>query len=82
MNPITSSNLRQLLHSTAVAIVGATLALVLMGQRPILREQYQVINVNAGQNPALLQTQLNELGDQGWKVRTSVGNWVILAADR
>ena len=53
-----------------------------MGQRPMLQEQYRIISVNTGENPAFLQTKLNELGAEGWKVRSAVGNWLVLAADR
>ncbi|HET6409195.1 MAG TPA: hypothetical protein VFG14_15005 [Chthoniobacteraceae bacterium] len=79
----TDTNLpKSLLHSAAVAIVIVTGALLLMGQRAAQREQYRVITVAAGENPAVLQTQLNELGAEGWKVRSGVGNWLVLAADR
>jgi hypothetical protein len=77
-----SLNLKQLIHVAAVAIVSSTAALMLMGQRSASKEQYQVLNVALGQNPAAFQTQLNDLGDQGWKVRTSIGNWIVLAAER
>ena len=69
-------------RSAALAIVSVTAALLLMGQRPMLREQYRVISVQSGENPAVLQTQLNELGAQGWKVRSGVGNWLVLASDQ
>jgi hypothetical protein len=77
-----SIKLEKLLHTAAIAIVSVTAALMLMGQRVTIREQYRVINVNVGENPNLLQTQLNDLGNEGWKVRSSVGNWIVLAAER
>jgi hypothetical protein len=82
MNANTSSNLKHLLHVIAIAIVSATVAMLLMGQRTVSKEQYRVLNVIVGENPMAFQTELNSLGDQGWKVRSSVGNWIVLAADR
>jgi hypothetical protein len=82
MQPNTSFNLRQLLHICAVAIVSATAAILLTGQRAIPQEQYLVLNVVFGENPAAFQAQLNELGSQGWRVRATVGQWVILAGER
>lgn len=82
MQQNTSFNLRQLLHVCAVAIVSATAAILLTGQRAIPQEQYIVINVVFGESPTAFQAQLNELGSQGWRVRTTVGQWIILAAER
>jgi hypothetical protein len=74
-------NLKHLLHVAAVAIVSVTGSLVLMGQQTVSREQYKVINVNAGQNMAIFERELNDLANSGWKVRSSIGNWVILVAE-
>jgi hypothetical protein len=75
-------NLKHLLHVAAVAIVSVAASLVLMGQQTVSREQYKVINVNTGQNMAIFERELNELANSGWKVRSSIGNWVILVAER
>jgi len=77
-----SKLLEKLLHSAALVVVSVTGAILLMGQRPVSGEQYRIISVNTGENPAFLQTKLNELGAEGWKVRSAVGNWLVLAADR
>lgn len=75
-------HLKQLTHVAAVAIVSSTAAVLLMGQRALPREQYLVVNVTLGQNQAGFQAELNELGNQGWRVRASVGNWLVLASER
>lgn len=82
MQKNTYFNLKQLIHIAAVAIVSVTAALMLTGQRVVPREQYLVLNVTLGQNPAAFQAELNDLGNQGWKVRSSVGNWIVLAGER
>jgi hypothetical protein len=81
MQPNTFS-LRHIIHIAAVAIVSTTAAVILMGQRSVSREQYLILNMSAGQNPATVQAELNELGNQGWKVRTSAGSWLVLASER
>lgn len=58
------------------------------GMEPTLvgqREQYRVLDTsrlmvpNAQAGAATLETALNEMAAQGWRVRASVGNTVILA---
>ena len=41
-------------------------------------EQYKVISVATVQSPQQLEQQLNQLGADGWKVRTSIGAFVVL----
>jgi hypothetical protein len=83
MSAKSSLNLNHLLHVAAVAIVSATSAVMLMGQRPAVpKEQYKLVSVSAGQPFTQIESQLNNLGDQGWKVRAGVGNWIVLASDR
>ena len=44
----------------------------------IVAEQYKVIEMNS--TPAFLEKTINQLGKEGWKVRTSInGTYLILA---
>lgn len=42
-------------------------------------EQYKIVNVSAfrGSYPAI-EAALNQLGEQGWKVRMTIGNGVVM----
>lgn len=79
------------------ALLGASLALLaLLAILPIVRqeakaagpsggakEQYYVFDAAGGPDAAReLQTKLNRLGDEGWKVRTSVFTFLVLAKDK
>jgi hypothetical protein len=78
-----SFHLKQLIHVAAVAIVSSTAAVMLMGQTAAVpKEQYRLVNISAGQNAPQIQTELNDLANQGWRVRAGVGNWIVLAGER
>jgi hypothetical protein len=56
---------------------------MLMGQRAVVnKETYTLLNINAGEPAAQVQAEINQLADQGWRVRAGVGNWLVLAAER
>jgi hypothetical protein len=83
MSAKSSFDLKQLLHVVAVAIVSSTAAVMLMGQKAVVnKETYTVLNINAGESAPQVQAELNQLADQGWRVRAGVGNWLVLAAER
>jgi hypothetical protein len=83
MSAKSSFHLKQLLHVVAVAIVSSTAAVMLMGQKAVVnKETYTLLNINAGEPAAQVQAEINQLADQGWRVRAGVGNWLVLAAER
>jgi hypothetical protein len=78
-------------NTTKAALLGAAItALVVISFSPLFTantkaadsaggEQYKVIYISDTRNPAVLEAELNKLGQEGWKVRTSLVGWVILA---
>ena len=78
-------------NTTKAALLGAAItALVVISFSPLFTantkaadsasgEQYKVIYISDTRNPAVLEAELNKLGQEGWKVRTSLVVWVILA---
>jgi len=79
-------------NTTKAALLAASItALVVISFSPLFTantkaasvaggEQYKVIIISDTHNPAVLEAELNKLGQEGWKVRTSLmAGWVVLA---
>ena len=77
--------MRRLFHVISVIAVTATVILLFSGfSATRSKEEYQILNPqnDMGKNPQALQAELNHLGEQGWKVRTSIGSWIVLAKEK
>lgn len=48
-------------------------------QAPAAIEQYQIFNVPPGQNDAQVAARLNAFAAEGWRVRCSTPNGLVLA---
>lgn len=74
-----------LIALTSAAVIAAALTFFAMPRQalaaPITTEQYKIVDLGSGSfsSSASIETHLNRLGDEGWRVRASVGNFVIVA---